>query len=236
MKMDLDQALGEIEEKIEKDSYSIQELGFWKLVARVKRDPALIKKYADRIGKIDQKIFRDAAPFTLGIGLGNLAELVGVMLGVIILVWGQKLGAYGWASPIIAALLLSTALHPLAHYVIGGLLGIKFTFYFLDGPIKIEPTVKTDYASYLRAPPKKRAIMHLAGPIATASSPLLVLVLAYFLGAPYPSLPVLAALSLFFLSTELVPWVLTKLGSPKVLGLDFRKSDSYRAMRELRLA
>ncbi len=230
--MDLDRALGEMEREIEKEGYNAQD--FWKLVARVKKDPVLIERYADRIGKIDQKIFRDRAPFTLGIGLGNLAELAGVVLGVMVLVWGQKLGAYGWASPVIAALLLSTALHPLAHYVVGGLLGIKFTFYFLNGPIKIEPTVKTDYASYLRAPPEKRAIMHLSGPMATASSPLLVLVLAYFLGAPYSSLLALAALALFFLSTELVPVVLTELGSPKVLGLDFRKSDSYRAMRELR--
>ncbi len=124
----------------------------------------------------------------------------------------------------------------MAHYLAGKLFGISFTFYFLNGPIKIEPTVKTDYASYLKARPRQRAVMHLAGAIATTFSPLLVLVLGYFLGAP--TLPVFALVGLFFffLSTELVPLVLTKLDSPKILGMDFRKSDTYRAVRELKLA
>jgi hypothetical protein len=236
--MDLDNALREIEGEIEKGGYSIQELGFWKLVAGVKKDPELIKKYADRIGRIDQKIFKDRAPFTLSIGMGNLLEFTGIVLGLAILLWGAAIyrGAYGWIIPLLAAFVLSTAVHPLAHLLAGKLFGIRFTFYFLDGPMKIEPTLKTDYASYLRAPPEKRAMMHLAGAMATTSSPLLVLVLAYFLDAPYPSLIVLAALFLFFLSTEFIPLALNKLGSPKILGLDFRKSDSYRAMREWKLA
>jgi hypothetical protein len=44
------------------------------------------------------------------------------------------------------------------------------------------------------------------------------------------------ALFLFFLSTEFIPLLLVKAGSPKLFGLDFRKSDTYRAMREKKLA
>jgi hypothetical protein len=235
--MDLDAALGEIERKIEEE-YSIQELGFWKLVAKVKRDPEVIKKYAHRIGKIDQKIFRDRAPFTMGIPLGNMLEFTGIVLSLGILLWGTAIysGPYSWALPLAAAFLLSTAVHPLAHYLAGKSLGISFTFYFLNGPIKIEPTVKTDYASYLKARPRQRAAVHLAGAVATTLSPLLVLVLGYFLGAPSLSIFALAGLFFFFLSTELLPLVLTAMGSPRVLGLDFRKSDTYRAVRELKLA
>lgn len=228
--MDLDRALREVEKKIESGDYS----NFWRLVARVKKDSALIERYADRIGETDQKIFRGRVPFTLGIGAGNFIEVVGLGVGAAVLIGGSRyLGAYGWASPIIAALLFSITLHPLAHYLVGRLVGIRFTFYFLDGPIKIEPTLKIDYATYLRASPGKRALMHLSGAFATTTSPLLVLLIAFFLGAPKLSLVALAALFLFFLSTELIPVVLAKLGSPKVLGLDFKKSDSYRAMREI---
>ncbi|MBU4491683.1 MAG: hypothetical protein KKD69_04385 [Euryarchaeota archaeon] len=35
-----------------------------------------------------------------------------------------------------------TTLHPLSHYIIGSLLGIRFTHYYLNGPAKIEPTLK----------------------------------------------------------------------------------------------
>lgn len=235
--MNLDTALGEIEKKIEEKGYSIRELGFWRLVEEIKKDPELIKKYAGRIGRIDQKIFRDRAPFTMNIGLGNLLEFLGVMVSLAILIWGTAYrGPYFWAPPLIAALLLSTAVHPLAHYLAGKLAGIKFTFYFLNGPMKIEPTLKTDYATYLKASPRQRAAMHLAGAVATTISPIIVLVIAYFLGAPKLSLLALVALFLFFLSTEFIPLVLTKVGSLRILGLNFRKSDSYRAMREWRLA
>jgi hypothetical protein len=235
--MDLDTALGEIEKKLEEKDYSVRELGFWRLVEKVKRDPELIEKYAERIGRIDQRIFRDRAPFTLGVASGNFLELLGVVASLAILAWGAAYrGPYPWALPLIAALLLSTAVHPLAHLLAGKLAGIRFTFYFLNGPLRVEPTLKIDYATYLRASPRQRAWMHLAGAVATTISPLIVLIIAYFLGMPRLSLLALAALSLFFLSTEFIPPALVKLGSPKILGLDFRKSDSYRAMREWRLA
>lgn len=230
--MDIETTLKEIEEKIQRGS---SPRDFWRIVERVKKDPELVEKYAERIGRIDQQVFRDS--FTLGVAPGNLLALLGVAASLGMLLWSPAYrGPYPWALPMLAALLLSSAVHPLAHYLAGKLLGIRFTFYFLNGPLRIEPTLKTDYASYLRAPPKNRVAMHLAGAVATTISPLILLVIAFFLGLPEVSLLALGALALFFLGTEFVPLLLLKLGSLKILGMDFRKSDSYRAMREWRLA
>ncbi|MBU4374420.1 MAG: hypothetical protein KJ714_08315 [Euryarchaeota archaeon] len=76
-----------------------------------------------------------------------------------------------------------TTLHPLSHYIIGSLLGIRFTHYYLNGPAKIEPTLKIDYFSYLKAPGKKRALMHVSGVVGTVAAPLIIALIALDKGA-----------------------------------------------------
>ena len=107
--------------------------------------------------------------FKVSIWLGHATEIIGMLLGIA-LIW------LGFAHPgeltrsvglILASVILSASVHPLAHYAVGRLYGINFLYYFPDGPAKIEPTLKIDYASYLRAHPRRRAAMHLAGPVAT---------------------------------------------------------------------
>ncbi len=76
-----------------------------------------------------------------------------------------------------------TTLHPLSHYFTGSLCGIRFTHYYLNGPAKIEPTLRIDYSSYLKAPAKQRALMHLSGVIGTVAAPLIAALFAIYKGA-----------------------------------------------------
>lgn len=230
------EALKEIEEEIREKGYSAVGPKFWRLVKQVKEDPALVEKYADRIGEIDQKFFMEKVAITIPTSLGSMLALLGIVVSIILLLLGKDvLGPYQLIIPFISALILSTVVHPLAHILAGRAGGIRFTFYFLDGPLKIEPSVKTDYSTYLRATPGQRITMHLAGPVATILSPLVVMIAAFLIGYPPNSLYVLVVFSLFFLITEFIPLILVKIGSPKILGIDFRKSDTYRVMREKKM-
>ncbi len=231
--MDVGRVLRDIERKIAEQGYSAAGAEFWRLVREVKKDPALAEKYAGRIGAIDQGIFRERTLFTVPYPLGNLLAAAGIALSFWLIFYGARGdGAYPLLFAAASALLLSTSVHPVAHIAAGRLSGMRFTFYFLDGPIKVEPTVKVDYGTYLRAAPSQRMIMHLAGPIATVLSPLALMLVSISLGYAFDVIYLLLGISLFFLATEFIPLILVKLGSPILLGLDFRKSDVYRAMRE----
>lgn len=233
--MDVGYELGKIEDELDRGG-RVALAEFWKVVAAAKEDREVAARFSGRIGSIDQEIFRRRVPLTLSMSSGNLLALVGVLLSLLLAVGSLRYhGQYLWTIPIVSALLLSASIHPLAHWLAGRLFRINFTFYFLDGPIKIEPTVKIDYASYLRAEPEHRAAMHLAGPAATAASPLIIALLLYLSGAPQLSFLAPIALFLFFSGTEFVPLALVKLNSLKIFGLDFRKSDTYRAYREWKL-
>lgn len=227
------EVLEDIERKIQEKGYSYIEPRFWGLVNEIKKDPELTARYAERVGMIDQGIFREKAVFTMPVPLGNLLAIIGVAASAGLLAAGAGAeGVYPGLFSVAAALILSTAVHPLAHIAAGRLAGMRFTFYFPNGPIKIEPTVKVDYGTYLKSSPGQRVMMHIAGPAATALSPLAVMVAAYTMGYPVSALYAPAALFLFFLFTEFIPLLLVRAGSPKFLGVDFRKSDTYRALRE----
>jgi hypothetical protein len=81
---------------------------------------------------------------------------------------------------LVAAGGLSVTLHDPAHWLVGRLRGIRFDSYFLDGPFRIQPGIKIDYGSYLRASPTARAWMHAAGAVASKVAPFAVFAGAYF--------------------------------------------------------
>lgn len=162
----------------EVDRGSLKLLGFWKLVAEIKKDPELSQKFADQVGRIDRKVFEKKVWFKVNIWFGHATEIMGTILGAA-LIWMSFAHASELVrsmSLVAASVILSAAVHPLAHYAVGRLYGINFLYYFPDGPAKIEPTLKIDYASYLRAHPKHRAVMHLAGPTATVFAALVCLI------------------------------------------------------------
>jgi hypothetical protein len=221
----------EIEAKLATLEETLNEAEFWRLVSRVKRDRALAEKYAERIGRIDAEIFRRRAKLRVGIATGSVAVLLLAAIAALLFLLAPSLGAnFHGLIILLATFLLMTALHPLAHLAAGKALGMRFLFYFPNGPAKIEPTLKVDYASYLRAQPKARAAMHLSGIVASILATLVGFLAAYSTQAPSFATITLAALLLLNTAFEFSPPLLVKLGF-KI----FRKSDAYRAFRELRL-
>jgi hypothetical protein len=154
-------------------------LGFWRAVAAVKREPAWIDRYADRIGTIDRLAFQRAVWPRLPLAAGSLGLGLGAALGLALAAAARRLegGRRDLALLAGAGLLLGTT-HDLGHLVVGRSLGIQFTEWFLDGPTRIQPGLKMDYATYLRCPASARAWMHAAGALATKIVPFALLPLA----------------------------------------------------------
>ena len=74
---------------------------------------------------------------------------------------------------------------------------------------RVEPTLRIDHVSYLKAPGRKRALMHVSGVIGTMAAPLLCAGVAIYKGASD------AALNLFIFFVLLIVFELltsTKIG------------------------
>lgn len=158
---------------------SLRGSGFWPLVQQVKASPPLVLAHADQIGRIDTAAFRTAVNPRFPVWAGNLALLGVLLAGGVALVWASKID--GWFAGL---LVLGTAgawaigVHSPTHWVVGRFVGITCTDYFFGGPPPPRPGVKTDYATYLRTPPRRRAWFHASGAIATKIAPFAVLAIA----------------------------------------------------------
>lgn len=155
-------------------------LGFWKAVAAVKRDSALVERYADRIAQVDRAAFERNVPIRLPVAVGLVVDLLGVVIGLALI--GLTLARLSGPSPWtvspwrelvflagFAALLIVT--HTLGHWVVGTLVGVRFTHAFMVLPKRPQPGLKIDYGSYLRTPARARAWMHASGAIVTKLLP-----------------------------------------------------------------
>jgi hypothetical protein len=173
----------EIEQALEAADRSVADggglagTGFWGAVAKVKADPALIESYADRIAAIDAAAFSNWAMVAVPVGVGTA-----VVAAASIVALGAVAAAYpldGFAAIValyagLGILLVTT--HGLGHLVVGGVLGIRFTNWFLGPPsFPFTGGVKIDYASYLRAPAERRARIHAAGAVVTKFVPFLLI-------------------------------------------------------------
>ena len=180
-------------------------LGFWRVVARVKRDPALVERFADAIGRIDTVAFRRAVRLRVPVWTGNAILLLGVGVGLAAALAAREVGSATLAGLllVLAGVVWSISFHCPAHWLFGRLAGIRFTDYFLGGPPPPRPGLKTDYATYLRADPNGRAWMHASGAIATKLAPFLALAFWPGSGAPWWSALGLIALGLLQIGTDL---------------------------------
>jgi hypothetical protein len=151
---------------------------FWSIVNHVKKDKIKDDELLAQIEHLSQKRFMERVSLTLGLPVGNLLECVLTIVALIL----AFLPGSGWILYLSALILLAT-LHPLAHYATGSFFGIRFTHYYLNGPARIEPTLRIDYASYLKASGKRRALMHASGVIGTVAAPLVVALIALIKGA-----------------------------------------------------
>lgn len=160
--------------------------GFWRAVGQVKRNPELIEEYADRIAEIDRVAFEAWAWKTFPIRLGDALLWAGTVIGLAVISTAYYVDA-PWNGLLLLAgtgALLATT-HGLAHLVVGRAMGIRFTHWFIGSLAQPQPGVKTDYATYLRTAPRKRAWMHASGALATKLTPFLMLGAAW--GADVPS-------------------------------------------------
>lgn len=180
-------------------------LGFWKAVAAVKRDPALVAAYADRIGDIDRHAFRRAVPVRVPAAIGLGVLVAGALVGIVLLALAPRF-AHPWLEIVLlaGAAALDATTHDLAHFVVGTLAGIRFTDSFVVLPSKPQPGLKTDYASYLRTPARARAWMHASGAIATKLTPFVVLAYALAIGADAWALLVLLAVGVLQILTDVL--------------------------------
>lgn len=168
----------DLKEKINtlKTNYSVKV--FREVVDSIKRekinDDMMLKDLED----LSRKRFSENVQFTLSVPMGNLLEGAATIavLFMVFLIDSE------WML-YISALALMATLHPLAHYLTGALSGIRFTHYYLNGPAKIEPTLRIDQISYLKASGKQRALMHVSGVVGTVAAPLIAAIIAVNKGA-----------------------------------------------------
>jgi hypothetical protein len=152
---------------------SIRSTGYWRAVSSARSDRQIAETFADRMAAIDKRAFERAVRPRVSEAMGTSVLAMGTLAGIAVLMLSDTLenrvvrnlallGAFG-------ALEVST--HSLTHWIVGRLVGIKFTHYFIGGPPPPRPGAKIDYASYLRTPPARRALMHASGAVVTKVVP-----------------------------------------------------------------
>ncbi len=168
----------ELKEKLGQVETRYDGKDFRAIVNQVKKDRINDDELFLRIENISRKRFMEKVAFTASVPVGNMLESV-ITIAALFLVFQISSGWMFYAT----TLVLMTTLHPLAHYLTGGVFGIRFTHYYLNGPARIEPTLRIDYSSYLKASGSKRALMHASGVAGTVMAPLIAAVIALDRGA-----------------------------------------------------
>ncbi|MCX9025296.1 MAG: hypothetical protein OIN85_04280 [Candidatus Methanoperedens sp.] len=177
---------------------------FLAIVNKVKKDKIIDDELLGLIEKTSRKRFGEKVSFTINVTIGNLLEMVLTIAAIILALQATS----NWML-YVSALILMAALHPLSHYITGAMSGIRFTHYYLNGPARVEPTLRIDYSSYLKAKASGRALMHLSGVIGTLAAPVIVAFIAFYKGDNT------ASLNLFYLFILLIVFELltsTKIG------------------------
>jgi hypothetical protein len=238
-------AMARIERAVDEGDVALERLGFWRLVDRIKVEPALSQHWAEVVGRIDRKAFEARTRRRVPVWLGNLVfaleTVVSASLVPVALAIARRSPS---PEPIVSGLLvvaaaagLTVSVHGLAHYIVGRMAGIGFHSYFIGGPLKVTPGLKIDYETYLRASPGSRATMHAAGALASKAAPFAAFAGAYVphTAAGYDLLPAwslwaVLALGVLAIVTDVV-WS-RKFSDWKKVGRELRVA---RAQRDARI-
>jgi hypothetical protein len=221
---DFESRLAAIEQAVDGGNTDLRALGFWRLLGELKGRPDEAARLADVAGGIDRKAFEARVRPRFPVWFGNAVLLVGVLIGAAAVAWAITCDHEVQAAIalIVAAGAWSVSTHDLAHWIVGRAAGIRFHCYFLDGPFRIQPGLKTDYATYLRASPGRRAAMHAAGAIASKVSPFVALAFWPLTNAPGWAALAVAAIGAIQILTDIL-W-------------STKKSDWKKFARERRVA
>lgn len=184
--------------------------GFWSAVSRVKENPELAERYADRIARIDDRAFRNWALVTVPLWLGTVSMLAGTVGGLALVWWTYSLEGWGAVIAFYAGLgVLLVTTHGLAHLVTGAISGIGFTCWFIGSILQPQPGVKIDYSTYLRTRPRRRAWMHASGAILTKLLPFALLGAAIAADLPVWAVWGVVAIGVVAIVTDIV-WSTSK--------------------------
>jgi hypothetical protein len=224
--------LDRVEEAVAAGDTDLKDLGFWRLVAEIKRDDALIDRHADQVGRIDTAAFRARVPLRVPVWTAAILQVLAIAVGVALVAFAVRNADAADASLepavvsgialLLAAFLWAAGGHSLTHLLVGRLVGIRFTDFFFAVPPPPLPGLKTDYATYLRGTPTARAWMHASGAIVTKLAPFVALAFAPAADAPWWAVVALLALAAFQISTDVF--------------LSTKSSDWKKVRRELAVA
>lgn len=200
----LQDAFARIEAAVAAGDTDLPRLGFWRLLRQVKADPALSAHWADTAGRIDRMAFEHATRRRFPMWLGNAVLVVGTLVGGLAVVVAMDVEdeVVAGVALVAAAGIWSVSVHCLAHWVVGRLVGIRFMSYSFGGPFPPRPGLKTDYATYLRAPASARAWMHASGALATKAAPFVALGFWWATNAPAWAAWACAALGVLQIATD----------------------------------
>jgi hypothetical protein len=168
----------ELKERLKQIEIDYNGKVFRDIINQVKKDKVNDDELLGLIEKTSRKRFGENVSFTMNVNLGNLLETI-ITIAAVILAFQTNSNWMLYFS----ALILMTTLHPLSHYIAGAFFDIMFTHYYLNGPARIEPTLRINQISYLKASGGKRAFMHITGVIGTLATPLIAALIALDKGA-----------------------------------------------------
>jgi hypothetical protein len=200
----IEQALAAAEAQVA-SGHGLSGTGFWRAVATVKRDSELVERYADRIAAVDQAAFAQWALVTVPMATGTLLAFLGTAAGLILVSVTYQLD--GFPAVLVFYLGFGTLLastHALGHLIVGRILNIGFTRWFVASLSRPQPGVKIDYSTYLRAPARSRAWMHISGAIITKIIPFALLGAASAAGLPTWAVLGLAVIGVVMIITDVV--------------------------------
>ena len=195
--------------------------GYWPLVRAAKRDPSIAGEFGDEIARLDRKAFEQRVKLRLPAGFGVALLSLGTAAGVALIALAAFVHA-GFTRDVVFLAgfgALDVFTHSLAHWIVGTMVGIRFTHIFLGGPPPPRPGFKTDYASYLKTSARARAVMHASGAVVTKL-------------VPFASLPLAVRAD----TSPWVIWVLIVVGVGQIitdLTLSTKTSDWMKVRREL---
>jgi hypothetical protein len=159
--------------------------GFWKAVDRARRSRRLAEEFADRIAAVDRRSFESQVNLRVPVWIGNVALAAGTGAGVFAVALAPRFSGFARSLVFLGGFgALAVTTHSLTHWVVGRAMGMRFTHYFLGGPPPPRPGLKIDYSTYLRVPPKRRAVMHASGAVVTKLVPFALIPVAAAQGQP----------------------------------------------------